>query len=231
MADKEKIVVVAPRAGPFGGCRRTIISVLLLVLMFFFALFLVRFGILDFIINPNKPPTITMTTVLERIRLVSELTTVRYTYSSIITTERDLPPLLAGLYRDQLVLVAVGNITAGIDVSKLSDDDVVVTNEQISITLPPPELFDCFLNESESYVASRETGLFAAPAPDFDVQARRFAVRYFRNQSLEQGILDDAQAQAITVMEGLLGAFYPDEAIVVTVKPHTDAVQMTETCQ
>lgn len=231
MADKEKIVVVAARAGPFGGCRRTVIGVLLLVLMFFFALFLVRFGILDFIINPNKPPTISMTTVLERIRLVSELTTVRYTYSSIITTERDLPPLLAGLYRDQLVLVAVGNVTAGIDLSELDTEDVVISDGEIRVTLPPPELFDCFLNESESYVASRETGLFASPAPDFDVQARRFAVRYFRNQSLEQGILNDAQAQAVTVMEGLLGAFYPGASIVVTVEPHTDAVQMTETCQ
>lgn len=213
------------------GCRRNIIVLLLLVLMFFFALFLTRFGVLDFLFNPNKPPTITMTTVLERIRLVSELATVRYTYSSIIRTERDLPPILAGLYRDSLVLVAVGNVTAGIDLSKLSESDVQITDGAISISLPPPEVFDCFLDESESYVASRETGLFASPAPDFDVQARRFAVRYFRDQSLEQGILNEAQAEATKVVETLFGTLYPEMSVVATVKPQSDAIQIAETCQ
>lgn len=211
------------------GCRRNLMRLLAVVLIFLFGIFLMRFGALDFIFGSGEP-VISLTSVLERVQLVSDLTTVRYTYSNIMTSERDLPPLLAGLYRDRLVLVAVGYVTAGIDLSKLDASSVSQTGNTINITLPPPQLFDCFFSEPDSYVASRETGIFAAPSPDLDLQARRYAIRQFRDAALEKGILTEAAGQAKNVMENLIGAFYPNSTVVVTVSELGDTLVQSPTC-
>lgn len=231
MAEKAKNDAhAAPREVTLGGCRRNIMRALAIILIFFFGIFLMRFGVLDFVFGGDRPPIINLTTVLERVQLVSELTTVRYTYSNIITVERDLPPLLQALYRDRLVLVAVGHITAGIDLSKLSENDVQVNGNTINVAIPAPELFDCFFNEPDSYMASRETGLFASPAPDLDLDARLFAIQQFRNAALERGILTEAAQEGENVLANLIGAFYPDSIVIVTVKEAEGQVVMPDTC-
>lgn len=231
MAEKAKNdAPAAPKETTLGGCRRNVMRALTIALVFLFGIFLMRFGVLDFILGGDRPPIISLTTVLERVQLVSELTTVRYTYSNIITVERDLPPLLQALYRDRLVLVAVGHITAGIDLSKLSAGDVQVNGDIINVSIPAPELFDCFFNEPDSYVASRETGLFSAPASDLDLDARLFAIKQFRNAALERGILTEAAQEAENVLANLIGAFYPDWTVVVTVKEAEGQVVMPDTC-
>lgn len=231
MAEKAKNNSSAvSREGALGGCRKNFMRALAIILIFLFGIFLMRFGVLDAILGYDRPPIVNLTTVLERIQLVSELTTVRYTYSNIITVERDLPPLLQGLYRDRLVLVAVGHITAGIDLSKLSADDVQVSGDIVNIAIPAPELFDCFFSEPDSYIATRDTGLFAAPAKDLDLNARLFAIRQFRNAALEKGILTEAAQEAENVLANLIGAFYPDSTVVVTVKEAEGELTMPDTC-
>ena len=95
------------------------------------------------------PRQITATVILERIQTLSELSTVRYNFSSIITTTRDMPPVLAVLYGENQVMVAVGHVRAGIDLSQMSEDDIVRRENDLSIKLPPPALQDCVLNEKE----------------------------------------------------------------------------------
>ncbi len=231
MAEKAKNdAAAAPEEGLLGGCRKTVMRALTILLVFLFGIFLVRFGVLDFVLGTDRPPIMSLTSVLERVQLVSELTTVRYAYSNIITVERDLPPLLQALYRDKLVLVAVGYVTAGIDLSKVTADDVQVVGDRINISIPPPELFDCFFSEPDSYIASRETGIFAAPAADLDLDARQFAIKHFRNAALERGILNDAAGEAESVLANLMGAFFPDSTIVVTVRDVEGQVVMPSTC-
>ena len=230
MAEKAKNDMPAATTRLLGRRRRNFMRALTIILVFLFGIFLMRFGVLDFILGGDRPPIINLTSVLERVQLVSELTTVRYTYSNIITVERDLPPLLQALYRDRLVLVAVGHVTAGIDLSKLTEGDVQIQGNIINVAIPPPELFDCFFNEPESYVASRETGLFSAPAPDLDLDARLFAIRQFRNTALEKGILMDASQEGENVMANLIGAFFPDSTVVITVKEAEGQVVMPDTC-
>ena len=231
MAEKAKNdMPAAPREVTLGGCRSNLMRALTIILVFLFGIFLMRFGVLDFILGGDRPPIVNLTSVLERVQLVSELTTVRYTYSNIITVERDLPPLLQALYRDRLVLVAVGHITAGIDLSKLTENDVQIDGNVVNIAIPPPELFDCFFNEPDSYVASRETGLFSAPAPDLDLDARLFVISQFRNAALEKGILTEAAQEGENVMANLIGAFFPDSTVVVTVKDNEGQVVMPDTC-
>lgn len=149
----------------------------------------------------NAPRRINATVILERVQNMSALVTTRYSYSSMVTSEREMPGILGGLYGESMAMIAVGYVTAGIDLSKLTEDDVEFENGVISLRLPTPELQDCFLDEQASYIVSYNTGIFARNIPNIDTEARRFAIHKFRDAALESGILDDAQNQAKVALE------------------------------
>lgn len=181
----------------------------------------------------NPTPTISSTIILDRIQALSELTAVRYHFNGVITSEVQLPGVLASLYGQRLALMAVGTINAGIDLSQITPADVTLAGSTLTVKLPPPRLQDCFLNEQQSYVVSRDTGFFANDAPNLDTEARRYAVQQFRNQALEQGVLDDAQAQAQQVITELAAALNPDGALTVNIIPTAPGLDspLPETCQ
>ena len=140
------------------------------------------------------------TVVLTSVQQMSVLTTTRYNFSTMVTSEREMPPLLAGLYGERQVLVAVGTVTAGIDLSRMSRDDVWIEGQTVNLRLPPPVLQDCFLDENASYVAQRDTGLFARNAPELEGQARQYAIQQFRQAALDQDIFENVQQQAATAI-------------------------------
>ncbi len=188
---------------------------------------------ITYVLNPGEPVyELSATIVLERIQEMSQLTTTRYNYSSIVTSEREMPDILKGLYGEQMVMVAVGHIVAGIDLSQLTEQSVIVQEGRVTIQLPSPVLQDCFLNESQSYVVSQDTGLFAAPSPNLDTESRRYAIAQFRDMSLEEGILDQAQTQAISAIEGLLLLILPEETElnILPTSPDQNA-PLPESCQ
>src|SRR3990172_2140282 len=103
------------------------IAILIGILILFIAamvatLFMVQQGIL------GTPPRLNATVVLERIQKISSLVTTRYSYSSMVTSERDMPGILAALYGERLAMVAVGYVTAGVDLSTLTQEDVTFEN-------------------------------------------------------------------------------------------------------
>jgi len=152
--------------------------------------------------------------VVERINRLQELTTVRFNYANIVTSERELPGVLNALYGDRQVMVAVGHIEAGVDLSSLTQDDITVTDGVMTIQLPAPAIQDCFLNENESYVVSRDTGVFAAAAPELDGETRRFALQQFRAQAMEDDILAEAQSETALVVQEFIQLFIGDEVTV-----------------
>jgi hypothetical protein len=162
------------------------------------------------------------TVVLQSIQQMSVLTTTRYNFSSLVTTEREMPPVLAALYGERQVLIAVGHVTAGIDLSLMGPEDVTIANGTLMLHLPPPTLQDCFLNEGASYVAERDTGLFSRSAPELEGQARQFAIRQFRDNALQEGILTNVQQQATTALTEfiqLLGINGVSSVSIVTTEP------------
>src|SRR4051812_38354366 len=69
-------------------------------------------GFISALTGGPSPVIVQGTTVLEKVQNLSQLTTTRFNYSSIVTSQRDLPSILAGLYGDKLVMVAVGHVNA-----------------------------------------------------------------------------------------------------------------------
>ncbi len=187
---------------------------------------------LGLLLNPT--PTLSSTIILDRIQALSELTAVRYNFTGVISSEVQMPGMLAALYGQRQSLMAVGHINAGIDLNQLTPADVTLDATTLTVRLPPPRLQDCFLNEQESYVVARDTGIFARGAPNLDTDARRYAVHQFRDQALEAGILDDAQAQAQQVITELTAALNPDSTLTVNIiptAPDPASSPLPDTCQ
>ena len=150
----------------------------------------------------NFPITNKATLVLERIQALSQLTTFRYEYSVLVTSERDMPDVLKALYGEKEMLAVAGNVNAGIDLSQITPADISQSGDTLTIHLPPTRLQECFLDEKASYVVSRETGIFAHNPPTMDESARQFAVEQIRDQALSKDILTDAQTRAQMLIQG-----------------------------
>jgi hypothetical protein len=144
-----------------------------------------------------------------------------------------MPDILKLLYGEKLVMVAVGYITAGIDMTQIKPEDVIWDGNTLIVRLPPPALQDCFLDENASYVISRDTGLFARSAPNLDESSRRYAIEQFRNGALESGILLEAQTQAQTAIEQFIAVLNNPQIKIVTVsaaQPNSEAA-LPATCE
>ncbi len=170
---------------------------------------------------------------VERLQALSQLTTTRFNYSHLVTSAVDMPGLLQGLYGQGLGYVAVGHINAGIDLSQITEADIVYDEARnlLTITLPAPTLQDCFLNEAQSYVVTRSTGLFAQPSEELESAARRFAIRQYRDMALEDGILEEARDQSVQVVEEFLLSVIGDVVLVVEVAPIDADAPLPPTCQ
>jgi hypothetical protein len=108
--------------------------------------------------------------------------------------------------KDALLLVAVGDVIAGIDLSKLRDEDVHADRATGSVTirLPAPEITSSTLDEHATHVYSRTTDALAAYDEHLEGAARRAAEDQMRKAAIDGGILDRARKSAERTVGGLL---------------------------
>lgn len=176
--------------------------------------------------------TVNTTLILDGIQQLSSLTVTRYNYSSTVYTERDMPDFLKFLYGDRQVMVAVGSVTAGIDMNRIQPQDVTWDGEVLSLRLPAPSLQDCFLDDGATYIADQQTGLFARRDPNIDQDTRRYVVGQFRDAALAAEILAQAQTQAEQVIRQFVALVSADAVrrIDITFQPPDPNAPLPDTC-
>jgi hypothetical protein len=145
----------------------------------------------------NPTPTIIPDpmTIIRQVRDLSRLETASYTIEKVITAEsgQETFPLLFG---DRLILVARGQVIAGVDLAQMEEGDILVTDDGTAIVkLPPAEVLVVTLDNQKSYVIDRDTGLIGLN-PALETEARRAAEEEILNAALEDGVLETAQRNA-----------------------------------
>ncbi len=96
-----------------------------------------------------------------------------------------------------MLLISVGEVEAGVDLSALGEDDVRVEGETVSIRLPEPEIFSVSLDEDETGVYDRDFGpLNLRPDDELVEEARAEAESKVEEAARENGILDTAETNA-----------------------------------
>lgn len=153
--------------------------------------------------------------VVTAIRDLARLETTEYHMEKVIDL-RDRQSRLYGLVEgeDALLLVASGEVSAGVDLSRLGPADVRLDAARATVRLPAPEIFHVRLDEGRTYVYSRHTDLLATRNERLEGQAREQAVRSFEDAARVGGILDRARAQAERVVRALCRQLGPREVVV-----------------
>lgn len=160
--------------------------------------------------------------VVVAVRDLARLETVEYHIERVIDL-RDSQSLLFGLIRteDAILFVAVGQVTAGVDLGELSADDVVVDQRRstAAITLPPARVLTTRLDSERSWVFARTTGALARRQEDLETRARREAERSLEQNAVEGKILERARVNAERTVAAFVRSLGYEN---VTVTSHAD---------
>ena len=132
-------------------------------------------------------------TVLKQVQTLAEFVTVKYVMEKVVVLE-DVKWYPGG--ESRVLLVAHGIVKAGVDFKQLGDDDVRVSGKTISLHLPPPKITDAYLDEKQSHVVERTTGLLRLFDKDLEQTARQKALEDIRRSARTSGILKDAEERA-----------------------------------
>jgi hypothetical protein len=148
-------------------------------------------------------------TVLVAVRGLARLESVAYHMERVIDL-KDRRAQLFGLIHadDSILLVAAGDVIAGVDLARMQDGDVTVISEpnarRVRLRLPAPEILVARLDNTHTYVYSRKTDLLAQRGDQLETRARQLAETSIRDAALEAGILNRARQSAEQAVSTLL---------------------------
>lgn len=163
------------------------------------------------------PPSTTTTTVaaspnvLVAVRDLKRLETESYHFERVIDmtrTESHLYGIIEG--KDRLLLVATGDVSAGVDLGELREGDVEVQwdpksgTRSVKITLPAAQIFHAELDEEKTHVHDRATDLVATRDEKLESDARAIAQKEMTQAAKDAHILDRAGDGAKRTVEQLL---------------------------
>lgn len=147
--------------------------------------------------------------VIREIQALERLETSTFTVEKVIeagTPEASVWQNL--LFGDKLLLIAQGKVTAGFDLSTLSEEDTRISRGKLSIDLPAPVILSAALDNEATKVYDRQTGFLNRGALNLESQARQAAEQSIRAAACQGGILTAAGEQGkvfITRMFQLAG--------------------------
>ena len=141
--------------------------------------------------------TTTSPVVVEGIQDLNQLATVRWRESVIVARESGGTDLEQFLVGEKVLLVAAGDVEAGVNLESLGRDDVRVSGETVTIRLPEPEILSVSLDEEETGVYDRDFGpLNLRPDDDLVEQARAAALDRLEQTARDEDILEQAEQNA-----------------------------------
>ena len=192
-----------------GASTRVLLAVLMLVLMM---------AALVFVLTTTKPEpvvsAISRDGVITEIQKLSRLQSVAYSIDTVITANKE--GTWQKFWQDEQkgLFVARGRVLAGIDLSKIGPEMVQVTFDEqtdpkvaphahITITLPPSEVFEVFLDDIQVY--DWQTGLFGVVEndPKLLTQAQVSAKNEVLNKACMGDVMKLASVNASEQVKGL----------------------------
>lgn len=148
------------------------------------------------------------TAVITEMRQLQRLETAQFTIEKVIEAGTNSDNAFSKvLFGDRLLLIAHGQIIAGIDLQKLRDEDVKVTGTEVTLTLPAPEILVSTIDNSQTKVYDRNVGFLTKGDKNLEAEARQQALTSIEKAACEGKILeqagDNAKKQLTVLLTGL----------------------------
>ena len=173
-------------------------------------------------LNPPEETVDIPTVVVEKVRNVSELTTAVFTMEAVVPAQSDRKLGEVTIGQTNLLYVAYGEVSAGVDLEKLerADGETGLEGREVTLTLPPPEILDKKIDVTRSNVYDYSRGfLNLGPdrAPQLQEFAQKEAIARIESAALcEQAILDQANERAELVITQLLSTAGFERIVIET---------------
>lgn len=172
------------------------------------------------VLNPTPTIIPDPITIVTQVRSLARLETIQYTVEKVITAEMR-QDIFAPLFGDRLILIAHGNVIAGIDMMKMAPDDLWMEDDVLYVRLPAAEIFISTLDNDASYIYDRETGLLTKGEVNLETLARQTAEDEIEKAALEDGILEQAQVNAEVYIQRFLYSLGFSNISFVSPEPET----------
>jgi hypothetical protein len=141
--------------------------------------------------------TTTGPVVVEGVRELDQLATVRWTESVPVTRQSGGDVLERLFSGEEVLVIATGEVEAGVDLAEIGRDDVRVEGETVTMRLPEPEILSASLDEEKTRVYDRDLSpLNVRPDDDLVEEARLRALEKVEETARENGILKTAEQNA-----------------------------------
>jgi hypothetical protein len=142
--------------------------------------------------------TYNTSTVLRQVQTLSQLVTVKYVMEKVVVLED-----VKWFGENRVLMVAHGIVKAGVDFSQLKPEDVRVSGTNVTIRLPQAQITDTYLDDRQTRVIERTTGLLRTFDKDLEQTARQQAVADIRLAARQAGIMKDADERARAQVKNL----------------------------
>ena len=144
--------------------------------------------------------------LLREVQRLNELVTVKYTIQKVVGLEEQKQYLGS----EKILLITQAKVLAGIDLSQLRAENIIVTKAKARlIQLPPAKILYVVINEKETKVWDRQITWWTPWLPyskDLEGRARQAAIESTKQAAIDMGILTEAEKNARTSIQALLQA-------------------------
>ena len=177
-----------------------------------------------------SPTAISRAAVVTQVQRLSRLETSHYSIEKIIPEDKRVEVFGGSFKTETLLLVAYGEILAGIDLSKITEKDLQVSDQEVIVYLPPAQIFnaDSAVNDAKTYVYQRG-GLPFFSDKDLETRARARASTELVLAACEAGILKSATDNAVIAVTQLLASLAPTVKVIPSSLPPQCPFQPTGT--
>jgi hypothetical protein len=147
--------------------------------------------------------------VIATVRELSRLEGVSYHVERVVDLKDEQRTLFGLLPADDaILLVASGEVIAGVDLSQLREDDIAIAPDRraVTIRLPPARVFSARLDNARTYVHTRKTDLLAQRRESLETRARQAAEQTLQAAAEEAGIVKRAEDSVARTVKSLVHA-------------------------
>ncbi len=136
--------------------------------------------------------------VVQQVEELGRLELLRYNIRDVVKYEK----MRTWLPNSKTVLIAVGEVVACVDLTKITAEDIRITDDSISLMLPAPEICNFKIDHSRSQIYDVQYGFF--DTSKLVDEAYREAEQQIYQQALQMGIADESRNSAVKLLTPML---------------------------
>ena len=150
--------------------------------------------------------------VVEKIKSISEFTTACYYEEAVLKNSKteageqnklmSLVHIMADSVHSEVVILAKGKVRAGYNLGKISEEQIKISGDSITVALPAPEIFDVIVNPSDYEMYIEEGKWSHEEISAIQAEYRNVLIE----KSKENGLLHKANEAGKTRLASLFNA-------------------------